>query len=185
MPDEPWYERLRERWRPEHVRVLIIDEAAPELAADSKHEFFYSPTVVSWDPLFRAVVEVYLDGEFPPAGADKAPYLERLRDEGVYVIETIPFPVGAYSRAERPHLTTRFARGTVEKAAALNPDGVVIAFNSGFGALGPGLQKAGVRLLHDGPVPFPRGRYREQFIAALRAAVERQAADPAGAEAIA
>ena len=174
MADAPWYEQLRERWRPERVRLLIIDEAAPELAADSKHEFFYSPNVVSWDPLFRAVVDVYFDGEFPPAGADKTPYLARLRDEGVYVIETIPFPVGAYSRGERPHLTARFARSTVERAAALQPEGVVIAFNSGLAALGPGLQKAGLRLLHDKPVPFPRGRYREQFIAALNEIVAAQ-----------
>jgi hypothetical protein len=175
MADEPWYEQLRERWRPERVRLLIIDEAAPELAADAKHEFFYSPTVVSWDPLFRAVVEVYFDGEFPPAGADKAPYLERLRDEGVYVIEAIPFPVGAYSRAERPHLTARFGRAAIERAAALQPEGVLVAFNSGFRSLGPGLKAAGLRLLHDGPVPFPRGRYRDQFLAGLKAAVARQA----------
>jgi len=174
MSDEPWYERLRERWLPERVRLLIIDEAAPELAADSKHEFFYSPSVVSWDPLFRAVVDVYFDGEFPPAGADKAPYLERLRDEGVYVIETVPFPVDAYSRGERPHLTARFARPTIERAASLMPDGVVIAFNSGFRALGPGLERAGLRVLHDGPVPFPRGRYREQFIETLRGIVAAQ-----------
>jgi len=174
VSDEPWYERLREQWRPERVRVLIIDEAAPELAADSKHEFFYSPTVVSWDPLFRAVVEVYFDGEFPPAGADKRPYLERLRDEGVFVIETIPFPVGAYSRGERPHLTARFARTAIERATALEPEGVVVAFNSGFRALGPGLVKAGLRLLHDAPVPFPRGRYRDQFIEALREIVDGQ-----------
>lgn len=174
MADEPWYEQLRERWLPEHVKVLIIDEAAPELTADSKHEFFYSPNVVSWDPLFRAVVDVYFDGEFPPAGADKTPYLARLRDEGVYVIETIPFPVGAYSRGERPHLTARFAKAAIERAAALRPDGVVIAFNSGFRALGPGLEKAGVKVLHDSPVPFPRGRYREQFIAALGEAVGRE-----------
>jgi len=175
MSDEPWYERLRERWRPERVRLLIIDEAAPELAADSKHEFFYSPTVVSWDPLFRAVVEVYFDGEFPAAGADKAPYLTRLRDEGVYVIEAIPFPVGAYSRGERTQLAARFSRAAIERAAALAPDGVLIAFNSGLPSLGPGVEAAGLRLLQDRPVPFPRGRYREQFLAGLRAAVAMQA----------
>lgn len=174
MSNEPWYEQLRERWRPERVRLLIIDEAAPELTADSKHEFFYSPSVVSWDPLFRAVVEVLVGGEFPPAGADKAPYLERLRDEGVYVIETVPFPVAAYSRAERPHLVERFARAAIERAAALEPDGVLIAFNYGFRALGRGLEAAGLRLLHDGPVPFPRGRYRDQFLAALRSAAAAQ-----------
>lgn len=174
MSDRPWYERLREQWRPDCVRLLIIDEAAPELSADSKHEFFYSPTVVSWDPLFRAVVDVYFDGDFPPAGADKSPYLERLRDLGVYVIEAIPFPVGGYSRGERPHLTARFARSTVERARELEPAGALIAFNSGYRLLGPGLEAAGVPLLQDGPVPFPRGRYREQFIAALRAAASAQ-----------
>lgn len=176
MAEAPWYEQLREKWRPERVRLLIIDEAAPELAADSKHEFFYSPNVVSWDPLFRAVVDVFFDGEFPPAGADKSPYLARLRDEGVFVIEAIPFPVRAYSRGERPHLTARFARSTIARAAALQPDGVVVAFNSGLAALGPGLRNAGVRVLHDTPVPFPRGRYREQFIAALGEIVAARAA---------
>lgn len=181
MSAEPWYEQLRRRWKPEHVRLLIIDEAAPELAADAKHEFFYSSAVVSWDPLFRAVVEVFCDGEFPPAGADKAPYLERLRESGVYVIETIPFPVGEYSRAERPHFAERFARATVERAVGLRPDGVLIAFNYGFRALGPRLGAAGLRLLQDGPVPFPRGRYREQFLTGLRTAIGRQSEEASGA----
>jgi hypothetical protein len=170
MSNEPWYEQLRRRWQPERVRLLIIDESAPELAADAKHEFFYSPTVVSWDPLFRAVVEVFFDGEFPPAGADKAPYLERLRDEGVYVIETVPFPVDGYSRGERSQLVERFAKGALDKAAELRPDGALVAFNYGYRALAPRLEKLGIRVLQDGPVPFPRGRYRDQFLAGLRSA---------------
>lgn len=90
--DAPWYAALREAHRPARVRVLLIGESAPDPGA-TERRFFYSPTLDRRDNLFRGVVAAFF-GESPGhAGDTKAPWLDRLKADGVYLIDLVPFPV--------------------------------------------------------------------------------------------
>jgi len=53
--------------------------------------------------LFRGVVEGLYEHRFPrgSAGSSKAPWLDRLRDDGVFLIDLVPFPVNGLPTAER------------------------------------------------------------------------------------
>ena len=67
------------RWRPADVDLLLVAEAPPS-ALD---RYFYFEDVRTHDSLFRHVVEAVL-GERPTR--DKAPYLDALRERGVFLI---------------------------------------------------------------------------------------------------
>jgi hypothetical protein len=77
MPEDTWYAELRERYRPEHVKLLLIGESAPDPGA-AERRFFYAPTLTSADNLFRGVVLALYDHRFPPGSAGSS--VPRARD---------------------------------------------------------------------------------------------------------
>jgi hypothetical protein len=83
---------LRDAWEPDSVRVLLVGESAPD-PGNAQRRFFYAPTLTRADNLFRAVVKPFY-GQWPGrAGEAKAPWLERLRDDGVFLVDLVRFPV--------------------------------------------------------------------------------------------
>ena len=70
--EQPWYSALREQWRPEHVRLLLVGESAPNDGGDiSKRHFFYASELTASDALFRSVVHVCTTNRTWTAGADR------------------------------------------------------------------------------------------------------------------
>lgn len=54
----PWYAELREKWRPERVRLLLMAESAPADDGDeNRRRFFYLDRLSGADNLFRGTVE--------------------------------------------------------------------------------------------------------------------------------
>jgi len=165
------YERLRRRWKPDRVRLLLIGESAPD-PRRAEIRFFYAPTLTAHDNLFRGVI-LALYGRSPGhAGDPKRPWLEALRRDGVYLIDLVPFPVnglrsGARARARREHVDS-----CVLEAVSLEPQAVAVCHGPSFRALRPALSRGGVPVIHEEPLPFPLGNWREQFAAGLRAAAD-------------
>jgi hypothetical protein len=171
MPEAAWYADLRERYRPEHVQLLLIGESAPDPDAAQPH-FFYAPTLTAADNLFRGAVLALYDHRFPrgSAGSSKAPWLERLKADGVFLIDLVPFPVNAFGAGARARARRDAVPETVESAAKLKPGGIMICHVPSFRLLREPLRVGGLPLLHDEPIPFPLGNKREQFAeAAARA----------------
>lgn len=163
------YQKLRAQWKPELVRLLLIGESAPDPGAQTLR-FFYAPTLTAHDNLFRGVV-LALYGRSPGRADDpKRPWLEALRDDGVYLINLVPFPVNALSARERKQALRDHAEQCVAAAAALQPQAVAVCHGPSFQALRPGLERAALPLLHEDPLPFPLGNWREQFAVGLCAA---------------
>jgi hypothetical protein len=165
------YAQLRERWKPNRRQLLLIGESAPD-PSGADLRFFYAPTLTGHDNLFRGVI-LSLYGQSPGhAGDPKRPWLEALREDGVYLIDLVPFPVNALSSRERKRALRDHAEERVAEAAALEPQAIAICHGPTFNALRPGLLEAGLPLIHQQPLPFPLGNWREQFASGLRAAVE-------------
>lgn len=54
MSEDPWYSVRRPRWKPEHVRLLLIAESAPDDGGDlASRRFFYDEYLTGKDGLFR------------------------------------------------------------------------------------------------------------------------------------
>jgi hypothetical protein len=96
------YEELRERYRPEPIRVLLIGESPPD-PGDAERRFFYAPTLSRHDNLYRGVAEALYGDTRGFSVKDKAGNLGRLREA--------TSPAGRFPRIEHPVRAAQ--RGTV------------------------------------------------------------------------
>jgi hypothetical protein len=65
VTEDPWYSERRARYKPEHVRLLLIAESAPDDGGDvANRRFFYDDALTGKDGLFREVVRALYDN--PP-----------------------------------------------------------------------------------------------------------------------
>jgi hypothetical protein len=166
------YAQLRQRWKPEPIRLLLIGESAPDPGA-AELRFFYAPTLTAHDNLFRGVI-LALYGQSPGhAGDSKRPWLEALHGDGVYLIDLVPFPVNALSARERKQALRDHAANCVAEAAACEPQAIAVCHGPTFNALRLAMLEAGLPLIHQQALPFPLGNWREQFASGLRAAAAR------------
>jgi hypothetical protein len=168
----PWYARLRAQWRPDPVRVLLVAESVPDPGA-SDRRFFYAPTLTRSDNLFRGVVLAFYGCSPGTAGDPKEPWLRRLRDDGVYLVDLVPYPVNSLGSSARRRAHRENTGALVETALALDPGGIIVCHRPTYRAVSGPLRRAGLRLLHDQPIPFPTGNWRERFALDVRAASAR------------
>lgn len=174
----PWYAELREAHRPDRVRVLLVGESAPDPGA-AERRFFYAPLLDRRDNLYRGVVEAFYGCSPGRAGDPKAPWLARLKDDGVFLIDLVPFPVNDLSRdkAEARRLRAQARRDhiapCVEHARQLEPGGVIVCHGPSFDVLAKPMRAAGLPLLHEHAIPFPLGNWRARFAAQVRDALDR------------
>jgi hypothetical protein len=174
----PCYAELRELHKPDRVRVLLVGESAPDPEA-AERRFFYAPVLHQRDNLFRGVVEAFYRCSPGHAGDLKAPWLDRLRADGVFLIDLVPFPVDKLSpcKAEARRLRRAARRDHVAAcincAVALDPAGIIICHDGVYRAAAQRMRAGGLPLLHDDSIPFPLYAGRNVFPIKVRAALAR------------
>ncbi|TQS94359.1 hypothetical protein EU811_00800 [Arthrobacter sp. TS-15] len=172
MAEEEWYQSLREQWKPTHVRLLLIGESAPDDGGDpNNRRFFYAEPLSQADNLFRSVVVAFYDSGKLTKGDLKEPWLTRLRNDGVYLIDLASQPVNAISPAARRAALMASVDDCVRRVKELNPDGILICHTPTFELLAGPLKAALLPLLHDEAIPFPLGNKRSDFVKKVRQAV--------------
>lgn len=165
-----WYDELREQYRPERVRVLLIGESPPD-PGTGERRFFYAPTL-RHDNLYRGVAEAFYGAERGFDVRDKPEVLRRLQFDGVWLIDAVAYPVNMLGSAARRRAIAVAAPSLAKRAVELAPEtGVLVCHGGVFAAAHPAIRSAGVRLLHDTPLPFPLGNWRSEFVAGARAAL--------------
>jgi hypothetical protein len=145
------------RWRPARVELLLVVEAPPS-ALD---RYFYFEDVRTHDSLFRHVVEAVLD-EKPTR--DKAPYLDALRERGVFLIDLCVDPFDD-RRAAIPAAVSVLAR----RIRAIRPRRVVLIGAGVYDHAYPTLRRGGVPVL-DVRLPYPGSGQQRRFLEGFRAA---------------
>lgn len=172
MAEDAWYQTLRARWQPRRVHLLLIAESPPDDGGEvSDRRFFYSDRVSGSDNLFRGVVDaLYASGKLTK-GESKEPWLERLRADGVYLIDLADRPVNALKASARRQVLRENVAGCLEHATRLDPDGVLVCHSPSYSLLDGPLRAAGLPLLHDVPIPFPLGNKRAEFVVKVRGAL--------------
>jgi hypothetical protein len=179
--EEPWYSQLRQLWKPEKVRLLMIAESAPDDHGDPSTRRFFYANKLGADNLFRGVVKAtYGATKETLKKTGKAPWLARLRDDGFYLIDLAETPVNALNGAKRRQVLLDAIPGCVIRASNLNPDGAVIVKADLYAMLVQPLRAAGVNVIQEGPISFPLGNTRADFVDQLNRARLKQIAPPAG-----
>lgn len=117
-------------------------------------------------------------GVHPVAGDAKGPWLDRLREDGVFLIDLVPFPVNSLSpnKAEARRLRAEARRNHVASCVAqarkLDPAGVIVCHSPSFELLTAPIRAAGLTLLHEQAIPFPLGNWRARFVSEVREALK-------------
>ena len=163
--EEPWYSQLRQQWRPQQIRLSMIAESAPDDGGDvSRRRFFYAEKLGA-DNLFRGVVDaMYGTTKDDLKRTGKRPWLKRLQTNGFFLIDLAPYPVNALGSAARRRALLDAVPGCVSRAAEVAPEGVVVVKADLYPMLAGPLRNADLPLLHDGPIAFPLGNTRAQFV---------------------
>ena len=163
--EEPWYSQLRERWKPAHVKLLMIAESAPDDGGSTGNRRFFNAERLAADNLFRGVVAaMYGTTKEDLQQRGKRPWLEKLREDGFFLIDLAPSPVNALSSRKRRELLLRSVPGCVTRATQLEPDAVVVVKADLYPMLATPLRTAGLEVPQDGPIAFPLGNTRADFV---------------------
>jgi hypothetical protein len=132
---------------------LLVVEAPPS----TLDRYFYFEDVEIHDSLFRQVAEVVL-GEKPTR--DKAPYLDALRDHGIFLIEFALDPIE--SKRELPPLLPDLVR----RCRDLEPEHIILIAVSTYDLAFEALRAADLPVV-DARIPYPgsgqQNRFKEVF----------------------
>ena len=159
--------RARERYKPNHIRVLLIAESPP-----SSGGYFYFTRTIGKDHLFRETMKAL--GFWPETqpmrkGLDKRRLLSRFRSAGFFLIDTCETPVDKLNTAAR---TTAIANGASDlprKVSNLDPDKIIILKKTVYHPARHSLKAAGWnrRILNSRAIPFPSHGNQTQYRKAI------------------
>lgn len=167
-----WYQKLRDQWEPEHVQLLLIGESPPDDRGDvSRRRFFYADRLERYDNLFRSVIAALYDEDKLSTGSSKAPWLERLRADGVYLIDLAVVPINRLTPPLRREARKASVIDCLGRIREPSPDGIVVCHMPTFKLLAGPLQAASLPLLHQVGIPFPLPNKRKEFVEKVRPAV--------------
>lgn len=165
-----WYEELREQHRPSRLRVLLIAESPPD-PGSGERRFFYSPALTI-DNLYRGVAEAVYGERGDVNLRDKPAVLERLKEDGFWLIDAAKHPINKETPAARAREIAAAVPRLVERCLELVPEtGVIVCHAKVYAAAAAALREAGVNVLHDESIPFPLGNWRAQFVSRFRRAL--------------
>lgn len=168
--EDPWYSERRERWRPEHVGLLLIAESAPDPGSGPRR-YFYDEDLTASDGLFREVAKALLGaGKLTQGRKEKLPWLRRLRDQGTFLIDLAPIPVNQMP-ANRDTVLVSNVAGCVARVQEIQPDGIIVIKQNVFTLLHGPLRAAALPLLHDTFIPFPGSGQQKRFQTGIAAAL--------------
>lgn len=163
------YEKIRQNYKPEHIRYLFIAESPPPSPEiQSSRQFYYTDRVRQDDRLFtntiRAIYPETADTPEPELEAEKEKWLRRFQRDGFYMIEALKdsqeHEVTKKQRQEKiaaalPRLLER-----VKELAA--PDTKIILIKSNvFDIAATPLREAGFTVLNTALVDYP-GRFNQR-----------------------
>jgi len=145
------------RYRPAHIRLLLVAEAPP--SADDR--YFYFENVTEQDSLFREVAKAIL-GE-TPTRHNKPEFLSRLMRKGVFMVDLKLDPVdGSELESYVPCLIAR--------CRELQPEKIILIKATVFDAAYGPLRDASFPVV-DKRLPFPGSGRQQEFQVGMRGAL--------------
>lgn len=151
------------KYRPEQVRLLLVAEAPP----CTQERYFYFEDVQTHDWLFRYVC-IGLFGETPRRD-NKAEFLERLREAGVFLIDLSVAPL---ADGAPPATLRACVGGIVERCRGLEPGTIILIKSSVYDLCYEVLKAAGLPVV-DERMPFPASGQQRKFLEGFGRGVEK------------
>jgi hypothetical protein len=175
------YDEARQKYRPQHIRMLLIAESPPPSAhIQSSRQFYYSERIRKDDRLFtntiRALYPETIDLPEADLEQQKETWLNRFRDDGWYMIEALEeSQKHEVTKAQRQERIRQSVPRLIERVTGLAEPGtkiILIKSNVFDAAAGP-LRQAGFNVLNTGLVDYP-GHFNQRAYRDKLAALAKQ-----------
>lgn len=163
------YESVRQKYKPEHIKLLLIAESPPPPPeVQSSRQFYYTDRIRKDDRLFvNTIKALYPETEAakePELEAEKETWLKRLQKDGVYMIEALEdSQEHEVTKKQRQALIAASLPRILEKVKQLaGADTKIILIKSNvFEVAAAPLREAGYTVLNTGLVDYP-GRFNQR-----------------------
>lgn len=163
------YDEIRNKYRPDRIAFLLIAESPPPAPhIQSSRQFYYADRIRKDDRLFtntiRAMYPETADTPEPELEAQKESWLQRLKQDGVYMIEALEdsqeHEVTKKDRQARIRATLPRLIERVGQLAAADTKIILIKSNV-FDVAAEPLREAGFTVLNTELVDYP-GRFNQR-----------------------
>lgn len=163
------YDAIRQLYKPDHIKLLLIAESQPPASTiQSSRHFYRSDTVRKDDRLFtntiRALYPETSDMLEADLEKDKELWLRKLQSSGVYMIESLETSLAhEVTKKQRQALIREHLSSLIERVSLLvSPDtGVVLIKSNVFDVAADPLRLAGFTVLNTALVDYP-GRFNQR-----------------------
>lgn len=161
-----------ERFRPSTVDCLFVAEAPP---ADESR-YFYFEDFSTGDSLYLEVSKALFKSlNVDRLRAGKATFLERLRDQGLWLIDLSEDPIPG--RASKSTYLQGWVDSLVDRCREINPRRVILLATSVYDSAYERLDESGVPVV-DVRMPFPGSGRQKEFRAGFWEAIRRSSLNP-------
>jgi predicted transcriptional regulator len=150
------FEALRERFRPRTITILLVGESRP-----AGGTFFY----LANSRLYFATREAFAIAR--GAAPNGVAFLERLRDDGIWLYDVAASPVNQMSGRPRRQAVESRVAALVDLLRDSNPQLVVAIKRSLEHAVGVAMDAAGISLDRLRVLPFPLYQWRSAYVSGL------------------
>lgn len=163
------YETVRQKYKPEHIKYLLIAESPPPAPyIQSSRQFYYSDRIRKDDRLFvntiRALYPETVGLKEVDLEHDKAKWLHKFKNDGWYMIEALEeSQKHGVTKSERQDKIAQALPRLLERVAKLaQKDTKIILIKSNvFEVAAEPLRQAGYRVLNTELVDYP-GRFNQK-----------------------
>ena len=163
------YDDIRQKYRPETVKILLIAESPPPAPeVQSSRQFYYTDRIRQDDRLYtntmRALFAEAADLTEPELEQDKEKWLRKFQADGYYMIEALEeSQVHEVTKKQRQQLIAAAAPRLIERVHQIaSPKTKIILIKSNVYEMAAGpLRQAGFNVLNTELLDYP-GRYNQR-----------------------
>lgn len=179
------FRQAREKYRPENIKVLLITEAPP---AVERNRYFYYEHVRRGDSLFLETIKVLFPEEVEAfetvkqVRAEKTYFLERLQEEGYFLMNAAETPLPGKTSAARSRIYRENLPQLISQILQIARPNTVIVIISAvvYRAIGKALKASGFNLIQDDIIEYPNSGQQLNFRRKLRPLLRAHALLPRG-----
>lgn len=162
------YEKVRQRYKPERIKVLLVAESPPpdDFAGGSRHFYRSEPGVD--DRLFvntiKALYPETMDQTEEQIEKEKEQWLQRFKSDGFYMTETLEKSLAhAVKKPERRKLIQEALPRLIERLKELcdSDTRIILIKSNPFDIAAEPLREAGFNVLNQALVDYP-GHYNQE-----------------------
>jgi len=169
------FEETRRRYKPDVIRCLLVAEAPP---SEGSGRFFYFEDVSAYDSLFLETIYVLYPHNYINTRLlriRKREFLERLRDDGFYLIDASETPLNTSSGSIKRKLLRNQLPSLIEKMRDLCTEETKVILISApvYDVCADRLLDEGFNIINEDMIEFPASSWQPEYRRKLEQLVKK------------